>query len=55
VITFGSAQYQWHANGREGSADPDGPPAESTVTAGKDTVFDIPRASVNVIRGRLGP
>jgi hypothetical protein len=54
MITFGSAQYQWHANGQEGFADPDGPPAESTFTAGEDTVFDLPKASVTVIRGTLG-
>jgi len=54
VITFGSAQYQWHANGGDGFADPDGPPAQTTVTAGKDTVFDLPAASVTVIRGTLG-
>jgi len=54
VIAFGSSQYRWHANGPEGFADPDGPPSESTVTAGEGTVFDLPRASVNVIRGTLG-
>jgi hypothetical protein len=54
VITFGSAQYQWHAKGREGFADPDGPPARSTVEASADTVFDLPAASVTVIRGALG-
>jgi hypothetical protein len=54
VITFGSAQYQWHANGRDGLANPAGPPAQTTVTAGKDTAFDLPAASVTVIRGTLG-
>jgi hypothetical protein len=54
VVTFGSAQYQWHAKGREGFADPDGPPARSTIDAAADTVFDLPAASVTVIRGALG-
>jgi hypothetical protein len=53
IITFGSAQYRWHASGRDGFADPDGPPARSMVTAGADTVFDLPGASVSVIRGTL--
>lgn len=53
VITFGGAQYQWHAKGRDGFADPDGPPAESTVTAGEATVFDLPASSVTVIRGTV--
>jgi hypothetical protein len=54
VMTFGSAQYQWRANGASGFADPDGPAALSTVVAGEDTVFDLPKASVSVIRGALG-
>ena len=53
VITFGSAQYQWHARGPAGFADLDGPAAVSTVTAGEATVFDLPAASVTVIRGKL--
>ena len=54
TVTLGPAQYRWRANGRDGSADPDGPPAQTTVTAGKDTVFELPAASVSVIRGTLG-
>jgi hypothetical protein len=54
MITLGPAQYRWRANGRDGLADPDGPPAESTLTAGKETVFDLPAASLSVIRGTLG-
>jgi len=37
----------------KGVADPDGPIARSTVNAGKDTVYDLPAASVVVIRGRV--
>jgi hypothetical protein len=53
VTTFGAAQYQWHAKGRDGHADPDGPAARSTVVAGRETVFDLPKASISVIRGRV--
>ncbi len=53
TITFGSAQYQWRASGRAGRADPDGPPARSVVNAGPDTVFELPAASVSVLRGSL--
>ena len=49
-----SAQYQWHPKGAEGLANPDGPPAQATVTAGQDTMFNLPAASVSVIRGTLG-
>ena len=55
VITFGSGQYRWRPNGPEGRADPDGPPVRSTVAAGTDTVFDLPAASITVIRGTPGP
>ena len=30
-ITFGASEYQWHANGANGYAKPDGPAARSTV------------------------
>ena len=53
VITFGSAQYQWHSKGKDGFADPDGPPANVTIIAREDTVFELPAASMAVIRGRL--
>ena len=52
-ISFGKAQYQWHAKAGEGYADPDGPAAEATITAGAETVFDVPAASLTVIRGTL--
>ena len=52
--TFGREQYQWHPDARGGFAEPDGPIASSTVTAGSDTQFDLPAASMSVIRGSLG-
>jgi hypothetical protein len=36
-----------------GSANPDGPILRSSQSAGKDTAFDLPAASVIVIRGKL--
>jgi hypothetical protein len=53
MTTFGRAQYQWHAKGRDGVADPAGPPAASTITAGEQTVFELPPASVSVVRGTV--
>jgi hypothetical protein len=39
---------------RTGHADPDGPPSKSTVTsAGADTLYLLPKASIIVLRGRL--
>ena len=41
--------------GGTGHADPDGPPSKSTLTSqGADTAYQIPRASIVVLRGRLG-
>jgi hypothetical protein len=53
VTTFGKAQYQWHANVKGGTADPDGPALKSTVNAGAGTKFTLPAASVTVIRGSV--
>jgi hypothetical protein len=38
----------------QGNADPDGPIARSKQNAGKETMFDLPAASVVVIRGKIG-
>jgi hypothetical protein len=54
-ITFGSEQYQWHPGFEDGKADPDGPPARSSINATATTVFDLPKASVTVIRGTIAP
>ncbi len=51
-ITFGKEQYTWHPALRDGYADPDGPPAKSTIPAGTDH-FTLPAASMTVLRGRL--
>jgi hypothetical protein len=51
--TFGRAQYQWHAKEAEGFADPSGPPVRATVDAGEDTAFELPAASITVMRGTL--
>jgi hypothetical protein len=53
-ITFGSNEYQWHRDATGGHADPDGPPSKSTVTGGVETLYQIPKASITVLRGRLG-
>jgi hypothetical protein len=53
-ITFGSNEYQWHPEGERGHADPDGPPAKSTVTGSPDAVYSLPMASITVLRGSLG-
>jgi hypothetical protein len=54
VVTFGAAQYEWHAAPNGGHADPDGPAAKSTVNATAATSFSLPAASVTVLRGRIG-
>jgi len=40
--------------GGSGHANPDGPPSKSTVTAGgSDTLYQLPKASIVVLRGKL--
>jgi hypothetical protein len=53
VATFGSEQYQWHPNIDGGTADPDGPIARSTTTLPPGASFQLPKASVTVLRGRI--
>jgi hypothetical protein len=53
VKTFGKAQYQWHPTPTGGTADPDGPIASSTLTAEPNTSFDLPAASITVLRGSV--
>ncbi|HXY24797.1 MAG TPA: discoidin domain-containing protein [Candidatus Acidoferrum sp.] len=53
-ITFGAAEYQWHADKNGvGHADPDGPPSKSTVSANVGTTYQLPKASIVVLRGRI--
>lgn len=51
-ITFGSDQYRWRPNARDGYADPDGPAVTSTVPGRADTLYTLPQASVTVLRGQ---
>jgi hypothetical protein len=54
TATFGRAQYQWHPDVKGGSADPDGPAAKASINANAGTWFDLPAASMTVLRGNLG-
>jgi hypothetical protein len=51
--TLGPAQYQWHPGGQMGHTDPDGPPLRSTVNGAADTQYELPKASVTVLCGKL--
>jgi F5/8 type C domain len=53
-VTFGAEQYVWHSAGAKSHAKPDGPPASSTLDANPATTLTLPRASVTILRGKLG-
>jgi hypothetical protein len=53
VVTFGAAQYYWHPDGPNGFADPDGPPATSTVGGDRETLYSLPKASITVLTGAV--
>jgi hypothetical protein len=53
MVTFGTEQYVWHPDGAKSHADPDGPPATSTLTAKPHGKFTLPKASVTVLKGKL--
>ncbi len=54
-ITFGPAEYQWHAGANGGHADPDGPASKTTQKGGADTKYVLPKASIVVLRGKIAP
>ena len=51
-VVFGRAQYVWQPLKK--MADPDGPAVHSELQVNDKTVFDLPAASITVLRGRLG-
>ena len=53
-ITFGSNEYVWHQEGELGHADPDGPASKSTVNGGAEAIYQLPKASITVLRGAIG-
>jgi F5/8 type C domain len=53
AISFGKAQYQWHAARKNGFADPDNPPLRSEGKGGRNAEYMLPAASVTVLRGRV--
>ena len=53
-VTFGSNEYVWHAEGEKGHADPDGPPSRSKVAGGAEVLYQLPKASITVLRGTVG-
>ncbi|HET6177945.1 MAG TPA: discoidin domain-containing protein [Candidatus Sulfotelmatobacter sp.] len=53
MITFGKEQYQWHPDRKKGHADPDGPAASSTISGEETARYNLPAASVTVLRGQL--
>ena len=48
---FGRAQYAWQPLKK--MADPDGPAAHSELHADANTAFELPAASIIVLRGQL--
>ena len=53
MVTFGAEQYVWHPEGEDSHADPDGPPANSTLSVKSGEGFKLPKASETVLRGKL--
>lgn len=53
LATFGSEQYVWINDGFASHAAPDGPIRSTEIDANGETVFEIPRASITVLRGKL--
>jgi hypothetical protein len=52
-VTFGSEQYVWINDGPNSHADPDRPPVATIVAASPQATFTLPKASINVLRGKV--
>jgi len=52
-VTFGSEQYVWKEDGAGAHADPDGPPLGRVVPGGREATYELPKASITVLRGRV--
>ncbi len=53
-ITLGPAEYKWVDGAGGGHADPDGPATKTTESGGSDATYTLPKASIVVLRGKLG-
>lgn len=54
MIVFGKEQYQWQPDRKKGHADPDGPPVTRELSAEPSTPYELPPASLTVLRGTVG-
>jgi len=52
-VVFGAAQYQWNNHEENSYANPDGPPMRAEIAADAQTKYEIPKASVVVLRGQV--
>jgi len=52
VVRFGADQYRWNPSETAGSADPDGPPLMFVVQADRNSIYELPKASVTILRGK---
>jgi hypothetical protein len=53
MTTFGSEQYLWRSEGPQSHPDPNLPPVSTTLQAGQNSSFTLPKASLNVLRGKI--
>jgi hypothetical protein len=53
MVTFGSEQYVWHSDGPRSHAGPDSPPRKTALSAGGESRFELPKASITVLRGQV--
>jgi hypothetical protein len=53
LVSFGSEQYVWRSEGKDSHPDPNDPPVSKIITGGANVILTLPKASMNVLRGRL--
>jgi hypothetical protein len=55
LVTFGVSEYVWHPSGPASHAEPDGPAKTSQILWKEGQTVLLPKASVNVLTGKLTP
>jgi hypothetical protein len=53
-VSLSGAEYQWHGDLNTGHPDPDGPARTTKIDGGPNATYQIPKASIIVLRGKIG-
>jgi hypothetical protein len=53
-VSLSGAEYQWKGDAQTGHPDPDGPAKTTKIDGGPNATYQVPKASIIVLRGKIG-